>query len=270
MSIRKITLFFSLNTICFIFTNCSVDEAPSSTQYSDLNQEEELVSSSFLEEPINSSDDKTENINPSQTDEIITCPQTLSERIAYYTSVAYFYQDQAKSKNIRWDQDNIKISLTNISEEGQLAMLNFIDQLHELQDIVRFNITNNIEEADIQILSAYLDDVMEDYPEFNLPEQADQFRGYTYTLRNNDKIINARIWFNPIIDIPNSTMIHEFIHAIGLGHSIYKSSVLYTPSQTHILSDCDRELIQTIYSDHFTYGMDVNSFQETMLEVLSE
>lgn len=269
MNTPKITPFISIVFLCFTLANCSVDNTPSSTKYSDLNTEEQLDFSGFLEEPI-TSEDKTENISDTE-DEIVTCPQTISDRIAYYTSVAYFYEDQAKSKNIRWDQANISISLMNIDKEEQEAIRDFINQIHDLQKVIRFTIVeDNKQEADIQFLSAYYEDVVDNYPDFNLPEQSDQFRGYTYTLRNNDKIISAKIWFNPVIDIPDSTMIHEFIHAIGLGHSVYKSSVLYTPSQTSMLSDCDKELISSIYSEHFTYGMEVNDFQQVMSQVLSE
>ena len=251
-----------LSVVLLYLHSCKVSDTPSgSITPPDIVTP---TSSSFIDEEV--IQDASQTIDPDTP----ICPATIEEKVIYYTSIAFFEEDTPREQNIRWDQDIITVSLENIPDEGTAKIISLLKEIESLQNTISFEIIspNHKNPADIEMLYEYYETTSITHSHFNLPSNADLFRGYTYTNRLDNRIVNAKIWFNAIIEIPTSTLIHEFIHSLGLGHSSYQSSVLYTPSIVGELSNCDKELLQAVYSDDFTYGMTVSEFQEKMLGVL--
>lgn len=98
--------------------------------------------------------------------------------------------------------------------------------------------------------------------------------GYSENIFGNDNIItgsNIMISFNLKQNIKNSVIAEEILHSIGLKNDTKKcsNSVLYEyDSVIEYPTDIDVTLINLLYDDSITYGMDSNAVHNKIISIL--
>ena len=65
-----------------------------------------------------------------------------------------------------------------------------------------------------------------------------------------------------------STIKHEILHSLGLGHSKDSSSVLFTPSVSEDLSSDDVFVIEALYSEELEANLNEEQIEDILLTLI--
>lgn len=217
------------------------------------------------------------NSNDAFTDEV-NIVEELSveeERLRLFDLAKYILLDESDDEPNtairRWSNGTpVRIFLSgDVTIEHENVVVDLLNDLKDLNTInLDIELTTVENDANVEVYIATFNDLMTLRPDFS-PNADEVSRGITTSFRNsNNELTRARIWINNDT-FSISTIKHEILHSIGLGHSNDESSVLFTPSQAEELNSDDIFVIEALYGGMLNPGDNEEQIISVLQDLLS-
>ncbi|WP_010182598.1 DUF2927 domain-containing protein [Aquimarina agarilytica] len=187
---------------------------------------------------------------PSKKKEIATADNRL---IDVFKFLAFKQERKSPNKYISKWNDEISFFLSGDFKVNDVKLIEeFLNELTGFSSELKLKLVSSIDASNVEVYFSSIDDYKNDRPNYIenfIPNEKGSGIASTFSDGKAKSITKGKIWLrvnNGVVR--KSTVKHEILHILGLGHSKDENSVLFTPSRAESLSADDIFVIKTLYN----------------------
>lgn len=179
-------------------------------------------------------------------------PTADNRLIDVFKFLAFKQERKSPNKYInKWD-DEIRFFISGDFNSNDINVIEeFIEKLQSIVSELKLKIVSSKEASNVEIYFSSIEAYKRDRPNY--------IKDYTPTDKNSGRskvfftsrknITRSNVWVRKNNGIARvSTIKHEILHTLGLGHSKDQKSILFTPSKVESLSADDIFVVKTLYN----------------------
>ena len=179
-------------------------------------------------------------------------PTADNRLIDVFKFLAFKQERKSPNKYInKWDEE-IRFFISGDFNSNDINVIEeFIEKLQSIVSELKLKIVSSKEASNVEIYFSSIEAYKRDRPNY--------IKDYTPTDKNSGRskvfftsgknITRSNVWVRKNNGIARvSTIKHEILHTLGLGHSKDQNSILFTPSKVESLSADDIFVIKTLYN----------------------
>ncbi len=191
--------------------------------------------------------------------------------LAYFKYLVLREESQpASENNTKWSTTMTIFITGNFTAKDEREIAEFLDFINPLfTDGFSMKLVNSIVEANTEIYFESIKNLEENRPDFVGPVSSINSGKARISFQGNGEIRSSSIWINTAPNNRLATIKHEFLHAIGLGHSNNRNSIMYPVggANSSLLED-DIFVIRALYHPLMKVGANVNEIDTALNQIL--